>query len=200
MFDIIIPIYKIKPKFLEQCLVSINAQTFENFETWIVDGTPEDWEHYDEDMELISRYPHFNYIRQSGKGVSQARNEGICQGTNSHIAFLDGDDFLPKYTLKELGEVVVKQQADVITFNWAYFNGTKNSKNLEPQRRDLKRFPDKKIELIRRFLSVNFDGSVIYTMTSKKLLDDNAIRFPEGLHEDISVIFKIYYYVVYCCV
>jgi len=102
MFDIVVPIYKVKPEFLEQCLVSINAQTIENFETWIVDGTPEDWEHYDEGMELISRYPHFNYIRQSGKGVSQARNEGIRQGNNPYIALLDGDDFWYDGHLKEL--------------------------------------------------------------------------------------------------
>jgi len=130
--------------------------------------------------------------KNSGPGI--ARNKGIQQAKGRFILFLDGDDLLPKYALKELGEIVIKQQADVVTFNWAYFNGTKNSNYLEPQRKDLKRFPNNKVELIRRFLSMNFDGSVIYTMTSKKLLEDNAIRFTEGLHEDIPVIFKIYYY------
>jgi len=145
--------------------------------------------HYSENETGVRCY---RLRKNCGPGI--ARNKGIQEAKGRFILFLDGDDFLPKYALKELGEIVVKQQADVITFNWAYFNGAKNSKNLGPQRRDLKRFPDYKMELIRRFLSMNFDGSVIYTMTSKKLLDDNAIRFAEGLHEDIPVIFKIYYY------
>ena len=64
MFDIIVPIYKIKPLFLEQCLVSIDAQTFENFETWIIDGTPEDWEGYPlrkdyKDSEMEKRPDYF---------------------------------------------------------------------------------------------------------------------------------------------
>ena len=41
---------------------------------------------------------------------------------------------------------------------------------------------------------MEFDGSVIYTMTRRKLLLSNNIKFPEGLHEDIFVIFLIYFY------
>jgi glycosyltransferase involved in cell wall biosynthesis len=34
-----------------------------------------------------------SYLRQTGQGVSQARNQGIAAGTNPYIAFLDGDDY-----------------------------------------------------------------------------------------------------------
>ena len=102
MFDIIIPIYKIEFPFLQKCLNSVNSQTFKDFDVWVVDGTPEDWDGFQENMELIDTFPHFNYVRQEGKGVSQARNQGINQGNSPYIAFLDGDDYWYDAHLEEL--------------------------------------------------------------------------------------------------
>ena len=97
-FDIIVPIYKMKTDFLERCLKSIADQTHSEWICYIADGTPKDWEHYSEMMEIISNYVEaypniFVYLRQSGKGVSQARNQAITMGDATHIAFLDGDDY-----------------------------------------------------------------------------------------------------------
>ena len=195
LISVVIPVFNISNE-LTNCLDSLFCQTMSKdlYEVVIVDDSSTD-----NTFDIALRYSEnetrvrcYRLRKNCGPGI--ARNKGIQEAKGRFILFLDGDDFLPKYALKELGEIIFKKQADVITFNWAYFNGAENSKNLEPQRRDLKRFPDKKVELIRRFLSMNFDGSVIYTMTSKKIFDDNSITFPEGLHEDISVIFKIYYY------
>ena len=96
MFDIIVPIYRIKPAWLEQCLASIQRQTVSDWKCYVVDGTPEDWPQYDEMMLVIDTYvseERFEYVRQTGKGVSQARNQGIALGSRPYIAFLDGDDY-----------------------------------------------------------------------------------------------------------
>jgi len=96
VFDIIVPTYRIRPAWLKECLQSIQRQTVSDWHCYIVDGTPEDWPHYEELMSVVDSYvsdERISYLRQTGHGVSQARNQGIAAGTNPYIAFLDGDDY-----------------------------------------------------------------------------------------------------------
>ena len=193
--SVVIPAYNIANE-LTKCLESLCSQTMLNnlYEVIIVDDCSSD-----HTFEIARYYAEketnvrcYKLTENGGPGI--ARNRGVSEAKGEFIVFVDGDDLLPDNALKSLADITDKQHADVVTFNWAYIDEKNNSGKLEPQRRDLTRFTDDKAELIRRFLSMNFDGSVIYTMTSKRLMDANNIRFPKGLHEDISVIFKIYYF------
>tara|TARA_R110000823_G_scaffold233283_1_gene359725 strand:- start:40 stop:855 length:816 start_codon:yes stop_codon:yes gene_type:complete len=96
MFDIIVPTYRINPAWLEECLQSIKRQTVTDWHCYIVDGTPSDWPQYEEMMLVVDSHlsdDRFTFMRQTGTGVSQARNQGITAGTSPYIAFLDGDDY-----------------------------------------------------------------------------------------------------------
>ena len=95
MFDIIVPTYRINPAWLEECLQSIKRQTVTDWHCYIVDGTPSDWPQYEEMMLVVDSHlsdDRFTFMKQTGTGVSQARNQGIAAGTSPYIAFLDGDD------------------------------------------------------------------------------------------------------------
>lgn len=92
MFDVIIPTYKTPIPFLKKCLESLSNQTCKEYTAWICDGTPHDWIRYDDMMKIINKYPNINYVRQTGKGASQARNQIIEMGTQPYVAFLDSDD------------------------------------------------------------------------------------------------------------
>ena len=92
MFDIIIPTYKTPIPLLKKCLESVDKQTFNEYKVWICDGTPHDWKRYDDMLEVFSKYPQFNIVKQTGTGVSQARNQIIGMGKNPYVAFLDSDD------------------------------------------------------------------------------------------------------------
>ena len=195
MISIIIPVFNISSELVE-CLDSLSCQTLpkDKYEIVIIDDASTD-----NSFEIVHFYSKkMSNIRcfqlQTNRGPGIARNKGLDNARGDFILFLDGDDLLPKYALKELWEVSKNQHADVITFNWSFIDNINGGSQLNPQRRDLDRFPEDKNELVKSFLNMNFDGSVIYTLTSKKLFDDHHIRFPEGLHEDISVIFMIYYY------
>jgi len=191
---VIIPAFNIANE-LEDCLESLNRQSLpkDSYEVIIVDDCS-----LDNTFEIARQHSGgemnvrcYRLGRNGGPGI--ARNKGIDEAKGDFIVFLDGDDFLPGYALESLNDIAVKHRADVVTFNWAYSDEIRHPGQILPQRRDLFDIPDDKMELARLYLSMNFDGSVIYTMTSKELLDDNMIRFPGGLHEDLSVIFKIYY-------
>ena len=92
MFDVIVPTYKPPISLLKKCLESIRNQTFQDYTVWICDGTPEDWMRYDAMQKVFEEYPEFNYEKQTGEGVSQARNQIIEKGSNPYVAFLDADD------------------------------------------------------------------------------------------------------------
>ena len=92
MFDIIVPTFKTPLNLLKKCLDSIHNQIYTEYKVWICDGTPHEWKRYDAMMQLIGQYPNVEYVRQSGKGVSQARNQIIRMGNHPYVAFLDSDD------------------------------------------------------------------------------------------------------------
>ncbi len=192
--SVIIPTFNISNE-IEDCLESLNSQSMSKhlYEVIIVDDYSSD-----DTFEIARRYSEketnvrcYRLSKNGGPGI--ARNKGVDKAQGDFIIFLDGDDILPVYALHSLENTAIKHQADVVTFNWAYTDGASHPDLMLPQRKDLFLIPTDKQELTKLYLSMNFDGSVIYSMTRKKLLDDNAIRFPGGLHEDISVIFKIYY-------
>jgi len=105
MFDVIIPTYKIRPELISRCLDSISNQDFVDYTVYLVDGTPVDWEHYDEFRSIVDNHDLI-YLRQTGKGVSQARNQAITAGSNPYIAFLDGDDYWYPEHLVELANSI----------------------------------------------------------------------------------------------
>ena len=105
MFDIVIPTYKIRPDLISRCLESINDQVFKKHKVYLVDGTPSDWEHFKEFRSVVDSHAVV-YLRQTGKGVSQARNQAVSQGTNPYVAFLDGDDYWYPEHLDELAKAI----------------------------------------------------------------------------------------------
>jgi glycosyltransferase involved in cell wall biosynthesis len=93
-FSVIIPTYNRKDK-LKKAIESVKAQTFSNYEIFVVDDASEDgtsaW--------VSKNYPDINLIALvENKGAAGARNEAIKQAQGEYIAFLDSDDqWLPHY-------------------------------------------------------------------------------------------------------
>lgn len=91
--SIIIPTYK-RPQYLEETLVSIMEQTYQDFEVLVIDdGTP----NYENEA-VCARFDKVKYfkIKNSG-GPAMPRNVGILKATGKYIALVDDDDiWLPK--------------------------------------------------------------------------------------------------------
>jgi glycosyltransferase involved in cell wall biosynthesis len=92
-YSIIIPVYN-AAKTLEECLNSVAAQTFSNYEIILVNDGSEDqslsvakeWRKTHPDIEI-------HIINQANQGLGAARNTAIKSATGEYCALLDADDF-----------------------------------------------------------------------------------------------------------
>jgi len=112
-FSIIIPVYNVE-QYLRECLDSVFAQSFTDFEVICVnDGSTDDSKVILE--EYKAKYPSIIIIHQANKGLSAARNAGIKVAKGEYILFLDSDDWIEPDALK----ILVKKQRgeDLICFN-----------------------------------------------------------------------------------
>ncbi|MFI6733618.1 glycosyltransferase family 2 protein [Nonomuraea sp. NPDC050451] len=100
VLSVIVPFYNVE-KYIGPCLDSIAAQTLGDLEVICVDdgsgdGGPAVVESRQADDGRIS------LIRQDNMGVGRARNVGVRRATGRYLAFVDGDDTVPRDAFKRL--------------------------------------------------------------------------------------------------
>lgn len=91
LFSIIVPVYKVE-KYLPQCVDSLVAQDFDNYEIILVDdGSPDRCPQICD--EYAARYSHVKTVHKPNGGLSDARNKGVEVASGRYITFVDSDDF-----------------------------------------------------------------------------------------------------------
>jgi len=90
--SIIVPVYKAE-QYLPQCIESILAQTFTDFELILVDdGSPDDCGAICD--EYAKKDARIKVIHQPNSGVSVARNAALDIARGKYIMFCDSDDWV----------------------------------------------------------------------------------------------------------
>ena len=89
-FSIIIPVYNVAP-YLRECLNSVLAQTFTDWEAICVDDGSTDGSGAILD-EYVAKDKRCKVIHQKNAGVSAARNAALAVAQGAWIGFVDGDD------------------------------------------------------------------------------------------------------------
>lgn len=111
LVSVIIPIYNVE-EYLLDCLSSVFAQTYPNFEVILIDdGSTDNSAKIAE--EYINDKKHFRLIKKENGGVSSARNCGISEANGKWITFIDSDDFVEPEYLSCMVEGLQKHPADV---------------------------------------------------------------------------------------
>lgn len=111
LVSIIVPVYKV-PKYLEQCVRSICAQTYQNIEIILVnDGSPDECPEMCENFAKEDK--RIKVIHKQNGGLSSARNAGIENSTGEWLMFIDGDDFISPEMVRNLYEAARSNEAKV---------------------------------------------------------------------------------------
>ena len=118
--SIIIPVYNTE-KYLKECLDSIIAQSFKNFEIICVnDGST------DNSLAILEEYQkqHSNLkiITQKNGGAGKARNTGLEAAKGKYICFWDSDDIFEPKAIETLYNQAEKTEADITICRSQMFN------------------------------------------------------------------------------
>ena len=92
--SVIVPAYNVS-KYIQDALISLEKQTFSDFEVLIVDdGSTDDTAAVVQ--KFTQRDSRFKLLHKANAGLSSARNYGISHAQGEYIALLDGDDVYHK--------------------------------------------------------------------------------------------------------
>jgi glycosyltransferase involved in cell wall biosynthesis len=74
--------------YIRECIDSVLAQNYENFEHIIIDGGSKD-----ETVEILKQYPHLRWISEPDKGEAEALNKALQMVRGDITGWLNADDF-----------------------------------------------------------------------------------------------------------
>lgn len=112
-FSIIIPCYKVE-QYLHQCVDSVLAQSFKDYEVILVDdgspdGSPAICDEYSKKCDRVK------VLHKTNGGQAAARNDALKMAKGEYVAFLDSDDWWCDHTLLErTNDVLSRTEADIV--------------------------------------------------------------------------------------
>ncbi len=108
------PVYNAQD-YLEQCIVSILAQTLQEIEVICVDDSSTD-----RSLEILKKYEkedsRVRVLTQPNSGAGAARNRGLSQASGEYLSFLDADDFFEPDMLELAYAKAKEDRADMVVF------------------------------------------------------------------------------------
>lgn len=169
-YSIIVPIYKIE-KYIEECILSVVNQSYNNYELILVDdGSP------DNSGAICDRYSkeydNIKVIHKKNGGLSDARNYGINAATGEYILFLDGDDTLHNECLKKIDKQL-DNEIDLLSCDFCIYGENK----------DLGKPKTVNINSMANYIDIVGDipWSAWCNIYKSKIVKDNNIYFEKGL-------------------
>lgn len=181
MISIIVPVYNVEP-YLEKCLNSILAQTYNDIEVLIIDDGSTDHcgeicDHY------AAQDNRIRVFHTENRGLSAARNIGLDHARGQYIGFVDSDDWIEPDMYNRLFCIMQDTDADIVTcrFFQEYCNKTEESSG------PLSMFMVKGNDILRTYL---LQHNICQDSWNNLFKADlfQSIRYPEGRSfEDYSI-------------
>ena len=184
---VIIPVYKVEP-WLDACVESVLAQTYQSLEILLVDdGSP------DRSGAMCDRWAakdsRIRVIHKENGGLSSARNSGLDVATGEFITFLDSDDVLDPRICEHMMDCIQKSGANLSICDAAHiFPNTPPVYQLSEDMQVMSRE-----DAIRQmWYQHSFLPSAWAKLYHRDLFQN--IRFTEGiLYEDIDVMHLLFW-------
>lgn len=112
LISIIVPAYNVS-NYLDSCVESIEALTFQDFEVILVDDGSTDGTGKLCDA-WADRDPRIQVVHQKNQGLSGARNTGIDRARGTWLLFVDSDDRVQPDLASVLLDTAEKQASDLV--------------------------------------------------------------------------------------
>lgn len=194
--SIIIPVYN-SEKHLIQCVDSVLAQSYADFEIILVDDGSTDLSGKLCD-EYASRYTNVYAFHKENEGVSVARNKGLEQARGEYVIFVDSDDWLEKDALSLLMQH--GDMADLMFFGSAFHSVGKGIKTYCPELHMYKGLSELQEGIIDLVVNPKYPDYLGFTWNKVfklSILKERNIRFIDNLAYREDEAFTLQY--AYCC-
>ncbi|MFD0766880.1 glycosyltransferase [Mucilaginibacter lutimaris] len=184
MLSIIVPVYN-KEKYIDECIQSLLAQTYTEFELIIVNDGSTD-ESLLKCIEYAQKDSRIRLIDQQNQGVSAARNKGLEAATGSYIGFIDSDDTIAPDMYEILIKNALEQNADISVCGMDVIMPNKPITTLK--------YSEKISYTHRDALYMFLKGTFNYSANNKIVRSDiiKQIRFEGAIYEDILFMCKVF--------
>lgn len=125
MLSILTPM-KNADAWIEDCILSIQSQSFENWELIIIDDFSEDNSYH-----IVNRYQYLDsrikLLRNQKPGIINALRKAFSISSGEYIHRMDADDLMPENKLKTLLSIARQNKQTVATGRVIYFSENKIS-------------------------------------------------------------------------
>lgn len=176
--SIIVPVYNVE-NYLHQCLDSVIAQTYTDWECLLVDDGSTD-----KSGRICDKYVQsdgrFKVWHQNNAGSSCARNEGLKHVRGDYVFFLDSDDWIDNNHLSNLIDSAKGSNADLVFC--AYYKETTYCTTYCPN----KPSGFNSETLINDFLRGNLHAGLWNKLVKRVIIERNSLCFPRyNYYEDM---------------
>ena len=178
-FSVLVPVYNVE-RYLNQCIESIIAQSYQNYELILLDDGATDssgricdwWAQKDSRIKVIHR---------ENKGLFQTRLDEIEIAKGEYLVFVDSDDCIEVNLLQTVYHLIQKHNADLVTYG-------RNIVDLEGKRTyyQINAYPNETIfslkrrsEVLRRSLENNDITSIWSKCVKRDLIQPMVERLRE---------------------
>ena len=186
--SVIIPVYKVE-KYLNRCIESVVAQTYENIEIIIVDdGSPDkcpqicdEWKNKDSRIQVIHK---------KNGGLSSARNAGIHMATGEYILFVDSDDCIVADACEKL--YAYANGVDLVVAEATIYEDGKPIHRVHTNLKENHIYSGAECA-IEEIKAGEWFAAACYNFYKRKFIIENELYFVEGiLHEDIDYLPRLF--------
>ena len=126
--SIVMPVYIVE-KYLRECLDSVRAQTFTDWECICVDDGSTDGSVAILD-EYAAKDSRFRVVRREHSNAGACRNAGLDLSQGEYLSFLDSDDVFAPKMLENLSKALNDTEADIATCGHKDFHNGEEQRNL----------------------------------------------------------------------
>ena len=183
MVSVIVPVYKVED-YIRECIDSILAQTYTDFELILVDdGSLDDCGRICDDYAKGDN--RIKVVHKVNGGISSARNAGLEVAKGEWIMHVDGDDWIEPDMIESLIEAAQITGADMVIGDFVKYGPSAGYNKLPTWSSDKKKSMTNYIA----YVMTTIWGSI----AKRSLYADHSLKSPDGISycEDFHLIVRL---------
>lgn len=190
LVSLIIPVYN-AADYLKECLDSVRAQTYPNFEVLLINDGSTDAS-ADICHGYVSADSRFVLIDKPNTGVSDSRNQALAQARGKYLQFLDSDDWLTPDATATLVHAAESTGADLVLAHFYRVVGERMAQRGHIKKERILTRQEFAAEMMKA--PANYYYGVLWNkLYRRSIIEGNHLRFPTDVSWCEDFLFNLNY-------